>query len=79
MDKKISQKMNDLEFEFIFVNDCTKDKSISILDKVIQEYPERHSFISILNRKDIFINADVSSGLYESYNVVTDNGVKLLS
>ena len=36
-------------------------------------------FISILNRKDIFINADVSSGLYESYNVVTDNGVKLLS
>ena len=37
--------------EYIFVNDCTKDKSISILDKVIQEYPERHSFISILNHE----------------------------
>ena len=36
-------------------------------------------FMSILNRKDIFINADISAGLYESYNVVTDNGVKLLS
>ena len=36
-------------------------------------------FIAILNRKDILINADISAGLYESYNVVTDNGVKLLS
>ena len=36
-------------------------------------------FIAILNRQDIFINADISAGLYESYNVITDNGVKLLS
>ncbi len=36
-------------------------------------------FIAILNRQDVFINADISAGLYESYNVVTDNGVKLLS
>ncbi len=36
-------------------------------------------FIAILNRKDILINADISAGLYESYNVVTGNGVKLLS
>jgi hypothetical protein len=36
-------------------------------------------FIAILNRKDILMNADILTELYESYNVVTGNGVKLLS
>lgn len=34
--------------EFIFVNDCTKDRSIEILEKVIEDYPNRKSDIHII-------------------------------
>lgn len=37
--------------EFIFVNDCTKDKSIEILESVIKEYPEKKTQIYILHHK----------------------------
>lgn len=37
------------EIEYIFVNDCTPDKSIDILKKVIQEYPYRAEHIHFLN------------------------------
>lgn len=37
------------EIEFIFVNDCTQDKSIEILEKVIKDYAEREKNIKILN------------------------------
>ena len=29
--------------EYIFVNDCSKDKSIEILEHVIEEYPKRQN------------------------------------
>lgn len=35
--------------EYIFVNDATKDNSISILEKVITDYPKRMPFIKIIN------------------------------
>jgi glycosyltransferase involved in cell wall biosynthesis len=35
--------------EFIFRNDCTKDKSMEILQSVINEYPERKKQIKIFN------------------------------
>ena len=39
------------DMEFIFVNDCTKDKSMDILLKVINEYPQRKKQIQILNHE----------------------------
>lgn len=35
--------------EFIFVNDCTPDKSIEILNDVISDYPHRYDNIKILH------------------------------
>lgn len=36
------------EIEFIFVNDCTKDKSIEVLEKVVDEYPGRKEHVRII-------------------------------
>lgn len=35
--------------EFIFVNDATPDNSINVLEKVINDYPNRKPFIKIIN------------------------------
>lgn len=43
------QSLDDIEF--IFVNDCTKDKSIEILSSVLKEYPSRISQTKILHHK----------------------------
>ena len=40
--------------EFIFVNDCTKDKSIENLKKVIEKYPKRKNYIQIINHNENF-------------------------
>ena len=37
------------DIDFIFVNDCTKDRSIEILEEVITRYPERQKDIKIIN------------------------------
>lgn len=37
--------------EFIFVNDCTKDRSIEILKEVLLEYPERENQVKIIHHK----------------------------
>jgi len=39
------------EMEFIFVDDCTPDKSMQILDKVINDYPERQGQIIVLRHE----------------------------
>lgn len=41
------------DIEYVFVNDCTKDKSIDILEKVIEEYPNRKNNIKIINHVNI--------------------------
>ncbi|MDD6001259.1 MAG: glycosyltransferase [Bacteroidales bacterium] len=38
--------------EFIFVNDCTQDNSIQILNKVIEQYPNVSNKITIINHKE---------------------------
>ena len=37
--------------EFIFTDDCTRDRSIEILEKVVEEYPERKSQVKIIHHE----------------------------
>lgn len=37
--------------EYIFVNDCTPDKSIEVLKRVLEEYPERKEQVRIINHE----------------------------
>jgi glycosyltransferase involved in cell wall biosynthesis len=39
------------DIEFIFVDDCTKDNSIHVLERVIEDYPYRHDQIKIIHHK----------------------------
>lgn len=39
------------EIEFIFVNDCTRDSSMTVLESVIKDYPERKSQVIILKHE----------------------------
>ena len=39
------------DMEFVFVDDCTKDDSIAVLEKVIENYPQRKSQIRILHHE----------------------------
>ena len=51
------QTMKD-DIEFIFVNDCTPDKSIEVLQKVLEEYPNRKEQVKIIHHE---INRGVSA------------------
>lgn len=37
------------EVEYVFVNDCTQDRSIEILKQISKDYPERQGSINIIN------------------------------
>ena len=37
--------------EYVFVNDCTKDKAVDVLNKTIEEYPNAQSRIKIINHE----------------------------
>lgn len=37
------------ELEFVFVNDCTPDRSVDILKRVLSRYPQRASDVQIVN------------------------------
>ena len=39
------------DMEFVFVDDCTKDNSIAILEKVISDYPNRKKQIKIVHHE----------------------------
>lgn len=44
------------DMEFIFVNDCTPDSSMDILEKVLEDYPQRKAQVKVLSN-------DVNKGL----------------
>lgn len=37
--------------EYIFVNDCTPDRSVEILQEVINQYPQRSNFVKLISHK----------------------------
>ncbi|MCZ6149795.1 glycosyltransferase family 2 protein [Campylobacter ureolyticus] len=37
--------------EYVFVNDCTPDSSISVLKKIIEKYPNRKNSVKIINKE----------------------------
>ena len=52
--------------EYVFVNDCTKDNSISVLEEVIGRYPQRKSCVKIINHEH-------NKGLAGARNTAIDN------
>lgn len=47
--------------EYIFVNDCTKDQSISVLSEIMRHYPDRDSSCRILSHE---VNKGLSGARY---------------
>ena len=39
------------DIEYIFVNDCTPDKSMDILRRVLVEYPQRQEQVKVIDHK----------------------------
>lgn len=37
------------DMEYVFVNDCTRDKSMEVLRRVLEEYPEREGQVKIID------------------------------
>lgn len=56
------------EIEFIFVNDCTPDHSIEILEQIINRFPNRKNNIKIINHSE---NKGVSISRQDGFDVAT--------
>lgn len=54
------------EIEYLFIDDCTPDKSISILKDVMAQYPERASHVTIIRH-------DINRGLAAARNTAVAN------
>ena len=54
------------ELEFVFVNDCTPDRSVEVLKQVMEEYPERKSAVKIVNHEK-------NRGVAAARNTALDN------
>ena len=39
------------EIEYVFVNDCSPDKSVEVLRKVMEDYPEKKDYVKIINHE----------------------------
>lgn len=52
--------------EYVFVNDCTKDRSIEVLQETLKSYPHRASQVRIINH-------EVNKGLAAARNTALEN------
>lgn len=52
--------------EYVFVNDCTKDKSIEVLQETLKAYPHRASQVKIINH-------EMNKGLSGARNTALEN------
>lgn len=56
-----------LDIEFIFVNDATQDNSVEILNRLIEEYPQRKKHIKIIHhKKNLGLSAARKTGIENS-------------
>lgn len=58
------------EIEYIFINDCTPDNSMNILEKTISKYPNRKNQIVTINNR---INLGPSESRKNAINIATGN------
>ena len=56
------------DIEYIFVNDCSPDRSIDILKETILKYPKRKNYVKIINH-------DVNRGLSAARNTAVENAI----
>lgn len=56
------------EIEYIFVDDCTPDKSIDVLEKVLEDYPARKKQVKIIRHK---VNLGVSQSRQDGVDAAT--------
>lgn len=56
------------DIEYIFVNDCTPDDSVDVLNKTLERYPTRKSQVKIINHK-------LNIGLAGARNTGVENSV----
>lgn len=60
-------EQTETDLEFIFVNDCTPDSSMQILNDVIKDYPSRKNHIKILeNEKNLGVAETRFKGIMEA-------------
>lgn len=60
------------DIEFIFINDCTPDKSIDILLDVLSRYPERRNQVKIIsNPKNLGIAANRNNAIAAASGIYT--------
>ena len=52
--------------EYVFVNDCTPDKSVEILEQLVEDYPHRKPFVKIISHEK-------NKGLSVTRNTAIDN------
>ena len=52
--------------EYIFIDDCTPDSSISVLTRIMDEYPNRHSFVKIIHHSH---NLGLSKTRMEGFHI----------
>jgi glycosyltransferase involved in cell wall biosynthesis len=56
------------DIEYVFVNDCTPDNSVAILEKVIDDYPNRKPHVKIIHHQE---NRKLGSARHTGMQVAT--------